>query len=1400
MKKVISILVLIGVLTLAFSLGLHAQPVMQRATGSTTVADSRLMVQLNFFLPKYTDTTVANSSKGVDSCGALIFTTDNKIWVRECSPKRWAYVASGNYLNSKLNISDTANMLQTYVRVQRFLDSLVAVQLRVQSKQPIGNYLQAGNNLADVSNVNTARSNLGVFSKADTTAPGGMYPWSNPLGFLTSATGSYQRVSKVDTLFPVRGILDFSAEFNLTDYPTKTTVSIARIASSKITGLANGAYFDTTSLIPRFNQRVLYSDIAGMLAGYLPLSLPSSKAVVLNGNTLDFYGTNGAGQYTSGRVVVYPNFGGVGYQVGGNFYGLAVDTLGIGSYSSHAGKPLNYASNYSANMGDNSLINRLYADGRYISKTGTDTISGVKTFTGYPLTLDGTTLSLKNYTNINIYDGQPINWRRTSDNAYMGYIQDNQVDEWQFDATPGVHMTVRIPDIRLATGTSGKVKIGANSAAAQALDVVGTIRQSSVASSVLKANASGDIVAAVAGTDYQAALGFTPENVANKGAANGYAPIGSDSKIATTYLPAITMNNVFTAASQSAMLALSAVVGDMCVRTDSTITYVLQVAAPSNPAAWVKILSPSAPVSSVNGKTGVVSLLTSDISEGGTSYYWTAARSRAAQSVSAVGLTYNNTTGDISITAGYVIPTTTDISNGNTAYSKRVTAVDLSASTLTITFADASTVTASVPTFNQNTTGNAGTVTNGVYTTTFNGLGDARYLQLTGGTLTGGLAGTTASFSLGNISGGIGSVKNLTVTNTNGAVGDFAGLNFAYYNSTTNFAYIGTVLTSAASNSAADLVFGVKANASATTVTEYMRIAVGGATTWAGSGTFSGTVTSGVAKIGTWSASSSYARFGHSSYDVASNSGFLQRSDGFLYLEGSSLYVSAVAGSSDVIVYADNGGKIGKMVIGSGLSFSGGTLSATGGSAGTVTGSGTVGYIPLWNSASDIGNSQISQSGGLVNINGNIQFVNAYVTSGFQFKWGGTNRGGIYQLSAWTGGAANYSTVIAAESGYGLNLYVDGTATKGFTIATTGAATLTGSGVGITYVNTDATFYHIYKSATSTDRGYIGNGASVFTGGAVTDFGIGVPSGGSVNFAVGGTVYQSIASTGATTFSSSVTASSFSGAGTGLTGTASSLTAGFATKWGNGSYTFNEANAGTISALVVLDGPNAQYRLSASVSQVQTFLGLGSAAYLNSNLSSFTNDAGFITNSTSGLINYYTSTQIQNFFGGSSAITGYNKTNWDAAYGWGNHASAGYLTSSTAASTYVPYSGAIGNVTLGTYTMSASAFYETSDIRLKKLHEVVMSSDGIMAIQYTFKPSGEDKWGYSAQQVRNILPYAVHEDSEGWLKVDYTTVHTYKIMMLEKQVEKQNTTIQQQIKVIASFEERISKLEKLLEK
>ena len=52
---------------------------------------------------------------------------------------------------------------------------------------------------------------------------------------------------------------------------------------------------------------------------------------------------------------------------------------------------------------------------------------------------------------------------------------------------------------------------------------------------------------------------------------------------------------------------------------------------------------------------------------------------------------------------------------------------------------------------------------------------------------------------------------------------------------------------------------------------------------------------------------------------------------------------------------------------------------------------------------------------------------------------------------------------------------------------------------------------------------------------------------------------------------------------------------------------------------------------------------------------------------------------------GYSIPTDTKQANWDTAYGWGNHASAGYLTSATAASTYAPLT---GTGTSGTWGIS----------------------------------------------------------------------------------------------------------------
>jgi Pectate lyase superfamily protein len=99
---------------------------------------------------------------------------------------------------------------------------------------------------------------------------------------------------------------------------------------------------------------------------------------------------------------------------------------------------------------------------------------------------------------------------------------------------------------------------------------------------------------------------------AQKGAANGIATLGADSKIPSSQLPAIAITNTFVVGSEAAMLALSANVGDVAVRTDLNRSYVLATADPSVLGHWQELLAPGE-VLSVNGQTGAVSLTAADV-------------------------------------------------------------------------------------------------------------------------------------------------------------------------------------------------------------------------------------------------------------------------------------------------------------------------------------------------------------------------------------------------------------------------------------------------------------------------------------------------------------------------------------------------------------------------------------------------------------------------------------------------------------------------------------------------------------------------------------------------------------------------------------------------------------------
>lgn len=71
-------------------------------------------------------------------------------------------------------------------------------------------------------------------------------------------------------------------------------------------------------------------------------------------------------------------------------------------------------------------------------------------------------------------------------------------------------------------------------------------------------------------------------------------------------------------------------------------------------------------------------------------------------------------------------------------------------------------------------------------------------------------------------------------------------------------------------------------------------------------------------------------------------------------------------------------------------------------------------------------------------------------------------------------------------------------------------------------------------------------------------------------------------------------------------------------------------------------------------------------------------------------IDYNNTTGVFSITSGYAIPTSAKQTEWDTAYGWGNHASAGYLTTSVASSTYVPYTGANANINIGTFNFGLS--------------------------------------------------------------------------------------------------------------
>jgi len=116
----------------------------------------------------------------------------------------------------------------------------------------------------------------------------------------------------------------------------------------------------------------------------------------------------------------------------------------------------------------------------------------------------------------------------------------------------------------------------------------------------------------------------------------------------------------------------------------------------------------------------------------------------------------------------------------------------------------------------------------------------------------------------------------------------------------------------------------------------------------------------------------------------------------------------------------------------------------------------------------------------------------------------------------------------------------------------------------------------------------------------------------------------------------------------------------------------------------------------------------------------------------------------------------------------------------SSASTFVPYTGATGNVTLGANTITAGNFILSSDRRLKmKIKPIDFTGVNIKYYQYrAISDTSQIRYGVMADEVQKTNPELVRKDENGMLSVAYIDLLIKEIAALKQRVLELEKTIQ----------------------
>ena len=643
------------------------------------------------------------------------------------------------YLNTKLNYTDTANLLNT-----RFARDTIALSSRINYKEDIFNKSQDVGLLADY-NHSKYPSVKAIKDYVDAAliagAPDATTTNKGILLLAGDLTGNATNPTIALNAITTNKILDAA----VTDAKLASGINAAKVGLGNVTNHAQ--LYNLNGLTAQV-QNLATPGIAGLSPGWVStgsdhiLNIPMASASSVTAGLISKTDYDHFTTAYSNRVTTLTNNGNNGvasissnvlnipaYSIVGLAGNVNANNIFAGPIAGTAG-PASFRSLVAADIPNNNANTN--GNAATASKLITSVLINNVTFDGSnDINITSNTSNALTFTNTGIgaISGTSFNGSSAKEVSYNS-----------IGAAPAIGSTSIITLGNISSGTWAANVIGSNYGGAGSMN------------GILKANGSGVVSVASAGTDFQAALSFsTPllntsntisipqaTSIANgyltntdwtsfnnkidlsqKAAFNGVASLDANGKIPTSQIPSISFSSGYVVNNQSEMLGLSvAVVGSIAIRTDNSLNYVLSSLPSSTLANWLQLLMPVS-IASVNGYTqSSITLTSTDIAEG-TNLYYNNTRARNALSATSP-LVYTASTGVMAMPVasgsapGYLSASDWNLFNSKIgAFTAQAPNLFYAGPTtgLNATPAFRSIVVGDIPTLNQSTTGNAGTAT-----------------------------------------------------------------------------------------------------------------------------------------------------------------------------------------------------------------------------------------------------------------------------------------------------------------------------------------------------------------------------------------------------------------------------------------------------------------------------------------------------------------------------------------------------------------------------------------------------------------------------------------------------------------------------------------------------------------